>query len=55
MSTKRQPSSKSTVKTTDVMLRGVPTATYKRLKMKAASEGVYLKELIARILSEGIK
>ena len=45
----------ATVNTIDVMFRGVPKPVYQKLKMKAAAEGIYLKQLIIRILTEGVK
>jgi predicted HicB family RNase H-like nuclease len=46
------PKSKATM---DVMFRGVPMPVYKALKVKAAKEGIYLKDLIVRALEREIK
>ena len=53
--TRAKTTPKSAGATIDVMFRGVPKPVYQKLKMKAAAEGIYLKQLIIRILTEGVK
>lgn len=51
----KKSSASSSSKTQNVMFRGIPRPLWQRLKVQAAEEGVFLKDLIVRILEKGAK
>lgn len=42
-------------RTTNVMFRDIPADLYRDLKVQAATQGIYLKDLLVQYLSEGVQ